>query len=59
MLNSLRVIQKAAMTWPFMANAFIVFMYGPRYTYLISNITSVGLGVIFCVCVGRRYWRIE
>ena len=59
MLNSPRVIQKAGMTWPFMIIAFFAFMYGPRYTYSISYFTSIGLGTIFCVCVGRRYWKVE
>ena len=47
------------MTWPFMVIAFFAFMYGPRYTYTISYFTSIGLGIIFCVCVGRRYWKVE
>ena len=47
------------MTWPFIMIAFVAFMYGPRYTYLIPNFTTTGLGIIFCVCVGRRYWRVE
>ncbi|KAF9782201.1 PGAP1-like protein-domain-containing protein [Thelephora terrestris] len=53
------VIQKTAVTWPFVMVAFIAFVYGPRFTYLISNFTSVGLGIAFCTCVGRRYWRVE
>ena len=59
MLNSPSVIQKAAVTWALVSIAFIAFVYGPRYTYLISNFTSVALAIIFCVCVGRRYWRVE
>jgi hypothetical protein len=59
MLNSPRVIQKAAVTWPFIMIAFIAFIYGPRYTYLISNFTSIGLWIVFYFNVGRRYWRIE
>jgi len=47
------------MTWAFVPIAFIAFMYGARYAYLISNFTSIGLGVVFWVCVGRRYWRAE
>jgi len=53
------VVQKVVVTWPFIVVAFVAFMYGPRYTYLISNFMSVGLGIIFGVCVGRRYWRVE
>ena len=53
------VTQKAVMTWPFVAIGFIAFVFGPRYTFIISNLTSTGLGIVFCVCVGRRYWKVE
>lgn len=59
MFETESAIQKAAITWPFIGIAFAAFMYGPRYTYLISHCTSIGLGVIFCLCVGRRYWKVE
>ena len=54
-----RAVQKAAVTWPFIVVAFAAFVYGPRYTYLISDFMTVGLGIIFGICVGRRYWRVE
>lgn len=47
------------MTWPFIAVAFVAFMFGPRYTFLISDFTSVGLTITFSACIGRRYWRVE
>lgn len=62
MLNvfkSPRMVQKAAMTWPFIVVASIAFVFGPRYTYLIPSFVSLGLGITFCVCIGRRYWKAE
>jgi len=59
MFETESVTQKAAMTLPFIVVAFTAFTYGSRYTYLISNFASVGLGIIFCVCIGRRYWQVE
>jgi len=53
------VTQKAGMAWPFIVIAFFAFMYGPRYTYLISHVSSIGLGIIFCACVGGRYWKAD
>ena len=47
------------MTWPFITVAFIAFMCGARYMYLISNLMSIAVGIAFCICVGGRYWRVE
>jgi hypothetical protein len=59
MLNSLRTIQKAAITWPFIVIASIAFLYGPRYAYLVFNFAGMGPGVIFCISVGGRYLGVE
>lgn len=39
--------------------AFVTFIYGPRFNYLIFDFISVSIAAIFALRVGSRYWRTE
>jgi len=50
-------IEKVSARWLMAVIAFVAFIYGPRFNYLIFDYASINMGMILVLRVGSRYYR--